>query len=416
MADVDRFVMQWGLDEGSHASLLGLPPELQKKVVSSFEPKENTKDVNKLLDGFIRSLQSDYVPGTKSGSLEGDHSDENCAAWCIDQGLNDACLVALLALDPEHRLEAMARFAPNNTTKNVVGLFLGFLRSVQNGPPPGISVQSSGESSHLSNSDQQACADWCETLGLDEGCLDALLALPYEESIKITNEFAPKPGTKDPVGLFHAFVKSVTSGGGKGGKGGKGAVKGAALNHSQYGSRGWYNGPSEEELVGFLQAHGLDETSATLLEQQAPETQVRIIQEFAPKYGTKDVNGLFAGFIRSVSASQGKGAPPMSTSRGKGGPRAEELIAFLQTHGLDTSSAALLEQQAPDIQLRLMQEFLPKPGTKNANGLFAAFVRSMSAAPGKGAQSGKGAQMYTSQAKGGPRTGELIAFFADTWA
>ena len=82
----------------------------------------------------------------------------------------------------------------------------------------------------------------------------------------------------------------------------------------------------------------------------------------------------------------------------------------MQTHGLDTSSAALLEQQAPDIQLRLMQEFLPKPGTKNANGLFAAFVRSMSSAPGKGAQLGKGAQMYTSQAKGAPRTEDLIAF------
>lgn len=120
--------------------------------------------------------------------------------------------------------------------------------------------------------------------------------------------------------------------------------------------------------------------------------QFRILQEFAPKPGTKDVNGLFGGFIRSMTASQGKGAPMvMLDSQGKGapwvasqrgyGPNVQDMAIlkdFVARWGLDNQSLKALMSCSSDIQARVLTEFAPKGGTKDMNGLFLGFLKSVS--------------------------------------
>merc|ERR1719265_2750402 len=50
---------------------------------------------------------------------------------------------------------------------------------------------------------------WCADHGLEQVCLDMLLSLPVETREEVMACFAPRPGTRNPTGLFIGFCKSV---------------------------------------------------------------------------------------------------------------------------------------------------------------------------------------------------------------
>ncbi|CAE7221215.1 hmgA [Symbiodinium natans] len=57
--------------------------------------------------------------------------DDLCYEWCEGQGLDEACLIKLLELDVDTRQTVINGFEPKPGTKNVSGLFMGYVRSIQ---------------------------------------------------------------------------------------------------------------------------------------------------------------------------------------------------------------------------------------------------------------------------------------------
>merc|ERR1719199_2046078 len=108
------FAAKFGLDAASVATLTALQPESQAKLMASFAPKPNTRDVNALFRGHAKSFVSD----------------DKCLGYCLEKGLDQTCLDTLIALGAEQRERVMADFCPRAGTRSPVGLFLSFCRSV----------------------------------------------------------------------------------------------------------------------------------------------------------------------------------------------------------------------------------------------------------------------------------------------
>jgi len=80
--------------------------------------------------------------------------------------------------------------------------------------------------------------------------------------------------------------------------------------------------PSREEMTSFVEGWCLDNECLYALEGQTLDVQRRVLDQFHPKPGTRDIRSLFYGFIRSVAGGgggrgEGRGGGGM---RGRGGP------------------------------------------------------------------------------------------------
>merc|ERR1719367_1098003 len=64
------------------------------------------------------------------------------------------------------------------------------------------------------------------------------------------------------------------------------------------------------DLQAFFVQWGLDASAQGMLLEQSPEVQARVIMEFQPKPGTRDVNRLFHGFLKSVRTTAPGAARP----------------------------------------------------------------------------------------------------------
>merc|ERR1712039_41057 len=133
-------------------------------------------------------------------------------------------------------------------------------------------------------------------------------------------------------------------------------------------------------------------------------SQADIMARFAPKAGTRDVKGLFMGFVRSVSGplpaaaayGPGKGAGgkiaqvpvarvPTATgglNQGFAGSAFEpEVEEFLALWGLDDESAEAMAAHSYDVQMDVVSKFAPKGKTQNIKSLFMGFLRSRASGP-----------------------------------
>jgi len=258
---------------------------------------------------------------------------------------------------------------------------------------------------------QNFAAQW----GLDANALATLVALPGDVQEKVMAGFMPKTSTRDVNGLFHGFAKSFLRaadiqpqraelwragcGGAKGGaKGsaksaysGGGTKGGGAVPSLSWGGTigqpavqagGWHtlvrDGPTVPDLQGFVDRFGLDEASVAALMALSPEQQETVLAGFAPKAHTRDVNGLFKGFARSLARGSGGGAA------GAGGPghanqqlSEQRAVAFAQQWGLDAQALEILLSLSTESRARLYVSFAPKPHTRDVNALFRGFVRSL---------------------------------------
>ena len=52
----------WGLDDSALAMLMEQPPEVQERVLAEFSPKPGTRDINRLIHSFVRSLRTSRFP------------------------------------------------------------------------------------------------------------------------------------------------------------------------------------------------------------------------------------------------------------------------------------------------------------------------------------------------------------------
>ena len=132
----------------------------------------------------------------------------------------------------------------------------------------------------------------------------------------------------------------------------------------------------EWELRNFSRTWSLDEECWAALVAAPLDVQRKLLAEFAPKPGTRDIKRLFFGFLKSLSTTGGSGGDNWTEA-----PRRQqevELLLFTQHWSLDDECVSALMAQSPDIKQKVMTEFAPKPGTRNLKSLFFAFLRSVS--------------------------------------
>jgi len=168
-------------------------------------------------------------------------------------------------------------------------------------------------------------------------------------------------------------------------------------------ARGWASAEQDmlpsDDATAFCARFGLDADAEKKLLQLDPTTQARVIREFAPRAGTRDVSRLFHGFIRSVSsgppapgairpcsgglwrgAHAGAAAGVEQLGAGAHWPDAQgdAVAAWCTRWGLDEGCRAALLQLDPTVQRQIMQDFAPRPNTQDVTRLFYGFIKSVS--------------------------------------
>mmetsp|Transcript_37698 Transcript_37698/g.56942 ORF Transcript_37698/g.56942 Transcript_37698/m.56942 type:complete len:445 (+) Transcript_37698:146-1480(+) len=378
--EIDSFVTKWGLDDSSQILLLQLTDDVQEKVLKHFSPKPGTRDVNRLFHGFVKSQEA---KGAGKGSAFG-AAPQPQVLTPEDQAMNEGEVLAFVA-------------------------------------------------------------QW----GLDESAQTILLGLPRHTQMRMLTEFQPKPGTRDPNRLFHGFLKSLQNPGAAAGahgfapsygKGGPAVIRPPHLapragKGSIWGAPAAGGGLSQGDLAAiqaFATQWGLDELAHQKLRELPPHSQARVLAEFAPRPGTRDVNRLFHGFLKSmVQPGGGKGgkgavhqaAHEISISRGMppdGGPMDSGRVhTFCQTWGLDESSFNAMLALDASVQAQIVRDFSPKAHTNDVNRLFHGFIKSVQMKNGGGmftaVPPAAPAKRFIPSGTGEPPMPEEISLFIQTW-
>lgn len=350
MVDLDAFCEQWGLDASSYELLSSLAPEVQERVVVDFAPKAHTKSVDRLFQGFVRSVgggprvarsqetsRLDQAPSLNAEYQE-EFAEDDGAAALVDveevQGflshweLDDNCGSVLLNHSPAVQRRVIDSFAPKPGTRNPSNLFMGFLKSLGSGVPlvgPAVHARAPAhveEPSFLAEDVSNFALQW----DLDDECVAALNTAPPDVVQRIMQDFSPKEGTRNIKSLFMGFLRSISVrapaaaagpgyaagyAAGFGSVASKGGAKGVAKGVAKGGGAPWGAAPAqprisqwqrqhEIERVGFIEHWGLDHECFQALSQLPMEAQTDTMAKFSPKAGTRDVKGLFMSFLRSM--------------------------------------------------------------------------------------------------------------------
>merc|ERR1719199_472970 len=119
-------------------------------MITSFNPKVGTRDVKKLFLGFLRSVSISHGASSPSQwnlgqALHGKQAQGNpvpASNWApvvtqeeVEQlvqtwGLDEECVAALASQNPDVQRALLDRFEPKETTRDVKGLFMSFLRTL----------------------------------------------------------------------------------------------------------------------------------------------------------------------------------------------------------------------------------------------------------------------------------------------
>jgi len=458
-----NFAARWGLDAASLATLVALSGDVQEKLMAEFAPKLETRDVNGLFRGFAKYIAGGGAPrenaerpigapigasGGRGGgggaeqqsprfpvtgntdTAAGAYTPDGNGVWDGEGDLISKVLGGGLAAYDE-AAAAVDRQATNPEAE-AEDWHIGQGGAAIWEPWPGQEGQPDSHAADEGSSDEEVAA-FVAKWGLDSESRVSIEQLPAELQERVLAGFAPKPHTRDVNGLFRGFVRSFLrsaggpreSGGGRwdggaadvppqraelwgagcgGAKGGaKGSAKsvysggdpkgGGAVASQRWGgtigqpaaqarASGWRSsardGPALPDLQAFVDGFALDEASVAALMALSPDQQEATLARFAPKAHTRDVNGLFQGFARSLARGSGGGAA------GAGGPGhanqqavEQRAVTFAQQRGLDAQALKILLSLSPKTRARLYGSFAPKPHTRDVNALFRGFVRSL---------------------------------------
>lgn len=227
-----------------------------------------------------------------------------CQTWAQQKGLDEACVNKLLELTPDMMATVMEGFSPKPGTMNASGLFMGYVRSIQQAQHGAKGKGKAPAPAMVTPELQGEVAQFVSQWGVDEECTNVLLEQRPQVIVDVMAGFKPKPDTRDIRSLFFGYLKSVSgispAGCGKGG---------AALLEN-----------IESDIVAFIEKFGLDEECMIQLKQQSPSVARDVMSSFQPKPETENVRSLFLSFLRSVSnAHSGKGKGGFKGKDGKDG-------------------------------------------------------------------------------------------------
>lgn len=137
----------------------------------------------------------------------------------------------------------------------------------------------------------------------------------------------------------------------------------------------------------FVERWQLNENSQTLLLDLPPQSQLDLIDAFAPRDASRDVNGLFTSFVKSRAKTL-KPSPldtlsprklfPVSVPQGRVEPQISEVEVnkFVNTWNLNEVSEKFLVAIPGQIQRDIIEKFNPRDTERDMNGVFLSYAKS----------------------------------------
>jgi len=370
---VSEFAAHWRIEENARQLLLSLPPDTQETVMSEFDPKGDTKNVSGKLIAFARSV---------ANVRQGSQGREVVGSFAMYWGLDAGTTTFLQGLPEDAQAVVIREFDPRGGTRDINGKLRMFAKGIVNGHTQvgatrhapevadgfGAPVETDevlGQSPLVNSvgSRFKAISAFVARWDLDDNAVSLLESLPGDVCATVLEEFDPRDGTRNIGGKLAAFANTVLNGKGRG----KGRVSDAYGGRPQAPVRqiaavASEAEPTEEQEDEFLMAWGLTEheQARNVLKRLHGHVRARVMQEFAPGEGTRDVFGKFCGFANSVARTAVKEVQPMweaprsSTPWHRGGGQLSRSSSsadrFAEQWQLDEGARALLRGLAPEIQ------------------------------------------------------------------
>jgi len=407
-ADVKNFAQTWELDSAATGWLLSLAPEVQSVVIQEFAPKEGTGNIIAKLRAFARSIETRYAE-TGVDAVAPSAPAMQTEAFAQHWQLEENSRALLYSLPPDVQATVVEQFDPKGESVNVNGKFIAFARSVlgrrQYAHPQG----------YVAN----AVDDFAQCWGLDEDTREYLRSLPPDVRVTVIEQFDPAAGTQDINAKLRGFARGIAA---------TARWSGASAYTSTWApahasghvapskartdvkavpcqtlvwepadnASEWPADDQDPSEAEFLAHWGLTGNTAAkdILQGLLPAVRDRVMREFAPAPGTRDVLRLLAGFANSVAKAAGSEAPPQSP-HGNPAPQAGNSQAdsastaadqdpeeFATRWQLDEGSRALLRGLSDEAKATVMAEFNPRGFIHDISGKFCAFARSVAACVG----------------------------------
>lgn len=282
---IAEFVARWSLDAQVTEFLTSLDESVLASVVNEFAPRDNTKDKAGKLYAFARSISNRHTTQAQLGpDLE-----TFATKWALD----DAGVTWLTSLPLEVSSILVQQFDPKEDTQNVNAKMRGFAKSIQARFPGAVTGDAGLGSRQVVNAAaaaagigayDQSLNDFIMRWGIEQNAHDLLRSLPPDVQATVMAQFDPKGDTKNVTGKLLGFARSVAAG----------------RQHLH----------KMQIVDSFAMYWGLDEGTVAFLHGLPEEVKAKVIQEFDPKAGTRDVNGklrMFATGILSGPTKKGSG-------------------------------------------------------------------------------------------------------------
>lgn len=137
----------------------------------------------------------------------------------------------------------------------------------------------------------------------------------------------------------------------------------------------------------FIDRWQINEINQNILLDLSPQSQIDVIDAFAPRDTSRDVNGLFASFLRSRTKTMapsplGVQSPrkliPVSVPRGPVEPQITEVEVnkFVNTWNLNEVSEKFLVAIPGQIQRDIIEKFNPRDTERDMNPVFLSYAKS----------------------------------------
>jgi len=288
--------------------MLNVPIEVLSEIVMSFEPRGEVRNIDNLMQSFIKSRMAKHggpvPPGTQcvrstrpiAGRLG------RSAQSLVDRfQLDDEAQSLLRSVSMEDHDALESEFEPRPGVKNVNNLFKSFFKSRYSGSqqlapaPPGLRRSSGPFAAPRVNSISAFVRQW--NLDARSGQILQNLAPQVQEDIMAS--FQPHSGVHDVNGMFQKFAQSRafgptpksekpprrSSSGGGGGGGGGGAPNGGGLMDAE----------------SFRAHWGLGEEAMQALNELPAAVQSEVIGAFAPRETPRDPDRMFLSFLKGAA-------------------------------------------------------------------------------------------------------------------
>eukprot|EP00747_Dinoflagellata_sp_TGD_P058468 gnl/TRDRNA2_/TRDRNA2_151132_c0_seq1.p1 gnl/TRDRNA2_/TRDRNA2_151132_c0~~gnl/TRDRNA2_/TRDRNA2_151132_c0_seq1.p1 ORF type:complete len:575 (-),score=135.37 gnl/TRDRNA2_/TRDRNA2_151132_c0_seq1:39-1700(-) len=295
-------------------------------------------------------VEEEDAEGENDGFENSAEVDEFCQKW----GLNEDAMVWLSLLPPELQEEVMHAFDPGEVA-DVSSKFIAYVK---------MKNRRADERRDADQNMSKEMKEFAEKWGLHERAMDRLREQPVDVQEDVMKSFAPGDDTRDMTARFLGFLKTRRS---KGGRSWKSTAKWREDRMWPELPSDWKQRGPEEIIELFVQTWGLNDDAAHLVRNLRPDLREEVIETFAPKSETKDVNSKLFAFVKM------KQNRPSSRRDN----HAAALEQFQKKWNLDDAACRRLRELPAEDQEMAMRDFNPPIGTRDVSAKFTAFVKNM---------------------------------------